>query len=210
MQQKYISFVFDDGPKEPLCEIVDKISNFGWKASFAIVGKKINDDTEKQLRYAIEQGFELVSHGWNHIDLTTLNTKEEIENEILRPIYEVKNRLNYDVKMARLPFIGYNDLVMEVMTELKIPLLGQGIDGGDDWSKERTSDYIANAIINSASDGAIACLHVTQNTLKALDTVLPLLKGKEYELVTVEELLKMKNVTNPPYGINLTNVKRIK
>ena len=79
MSQKFMSFVFDDGPKEPMREMVDKIASFGWSASFAIVGKKINDETEKQLRYAIDRKFELVSHGWNHIDLSTLNSKKEMD-----------------------------------------------------------------------------------------------------------------------------------
>ena len=90
MTQKYISFVFDDGPKEPMLDIVDKISAYGWSAGFAVVGKKINDNTEKYLKYAIEHDFELVSHGWNHIDLTTLKSKNDIVYEIIKPIEEVK------------------------------------------------------------------------------------------------------------------------
>ena len=209
MSEKYVSFVFDDGPNELIYDMVDKISAYGFKASFAIMGRKINDETEKQLQYAIDNGFELVSHGWEHVHLSKLNTREEMIDEIYRPIEEVKRRLGYEIKYARLPFIAYNDTVLEVMTELKLPLLGQGIDGGGDWSRESKVEDITNAILNSVSDGAIACLHVLPNTSKALDIVLPELKKKGYILVTAEELFKIKNVKNIPLGININNANQI-
>lgn len=209
MSEKYVSFVFDDGPNELIYDMVDKISAYGFKASFAIMGRKINDKTEKQLQYAIDNGFELVSHGWEHVKLSELNSREEMVDEIYRPIEEVKRRLGYEIKYARLPFIAYNDLVMKTMTELNLPLLGQGIDSGNDWSHETTSDRVANAILNSVSDGAVACLHVLENTSKALDIVLPELKKKGYILVTAEELFKIKNVKNIPLGININNANQI-
>ena len=52
--------------------------------------RDINDNTEKYLKCAIEHDFELVSHGWNHIDLTTLKSKNDIVYEIIKPIEEVK------------------------------------------------------------------------------------------------------------------------
>lgn len=209
MSQKYISFIFDDGPKELMCSMVDKILAYGWSAGFAIIGKMINDETEKQLQYAIDRGFELISHGWNHINLTTLSCKHDIAEEMYEPIKEVKKRLNYDITMARLPFITYNDLVMEVMTELGLPLLGRGVDGGRDWSRDATKESISSAVLNSVSDGAIACLHVTENTLKALDIILPELKKRDYTLVTAKELFKINNVGKIPLGIDITNAKLI-
>ena len=206
MTQKYISFVFDDGPKEPMLDIVDKISAYGWSAGFAVVGKKINDNTEKYLKYAIEHDFELVSHGRNHIDLTMLKSTNDIADEILKPIEEVKKRLNYKISLARLPFIAYNDSVIKVVTDLQIPLLGQGIDGGEDWVKDKSPESIAIAVLNSVYDGAIACLHVTDNTSKALEIILPILKERGYTLVTPSNLFMLKNIKEIPLGVNISNV----
>lgn len=207
MEQKYISIIFDDGPSAPMCEMVDKIASFGWKAGFAIIGRKINDQTESILQYAIDKGFELVTHGWQHVHLTKLETKEEIIDEMMRPVTEVKNRVGYDIKMGRLPFINFNDNVLNIMTELNLPLLGQGIDGGNDWSKDTTSEIVSSAVLNSVSDGAIACLHVSEITNEALDIILPELKKRGYSLVTPQEIFEIKKINNIPLGINIENVK---
>ena len=209
MSQKYMSFIFDDGPNALVYEMVDKISAYGWKAGFAIIGKKINDETQNQLRYAIDHGFQIVSHGWNHVNLCELNSKQEIVDEMLSPIVEVKRRLNYDIKMARLPFIAYNDLVMQTMAELKLPLLGHGINTDNEWSSETTPERIINAVLNSISDGAVVCMHVLNNTSKTLDVILPELKKQGYTLVTAEELFRIKNIENIPLGININNVNQI-
>ncbi len=206
--KKYITIVFDDGPQEPMCEIIDKFIKHGFKAGFAIIGKYINDDTVHMLKYAIDNGFQLASHSQTHPRLEHLDTAEEISSELLEPIREVEKRLNYKMTMARLPYITFNDTVLEVATELNLGLLGHGIDGGSDWDPDSTAEHIANAVLSTACDGAVACLHVTENTCKALDTILPKLKRQGFELVNPEELFKIKNKTIP-LGINVDNVNSI-
>ena len=65
-----MSFVFDDGPSYPICEIADKIKSYGWSAGFAVIGRKINKDTLPMLRYVTESGFQLVSHGQQLVEAT--------------------------------------------------------------------------------------------------------------------------------------------
>lgn len=209
MPQKYIAIIFDDGPREPMRQMTDKIAAYGWTAGFAIIGNKINDETQNQLQYAIELGFELVSHSQNHVDLTTLQSSQEISNEIMCPINEVKKRLHYDITMARLPYLTGNDLVFKTCTELGVPLLGQGIRWAEDWLSERTPEMIAKTVLDSVCDGAVACLHVTENTCAALDIILPEFKKREYILVTASELFKIKNINQIPLGISITNVNRL-
>lgn len=203
---KYMTLIFDDGPKYPLCEIVDKFNDYGFKAAFAIVGKQINDETEKMLKYAIDNGFELVSHGQNHISLSPLKNKQQILDELLLPIKEVEKRLDYKITSARLPFLAYNDDVLQMAETLKLPLFGSGCGGGRDWAEDTTPEIIANATLSSACDGAIGCLHVTEKTLKALDLVLPELKNRGYILTTPKELFKIKGINNIPLGFNIDNI----
>lgn len=209
MSKNYITFIFDDGPREPMCEMVDKIAAYGWSAGFAVVGNSISDETQSQLEYAVDKGFELVAHGQTHVSLISLETKEEIVEEFIRPIIDIKNRIGYDVKTARLPYIFYNDLVLETARELKLPLMGSGINGGKDWSSESTPESITDSVLGSVVDGAIACMHVTQNTCKALDVILPELKARDYELVAPCELFKIKNIDPIPLGINISNVNKL-
>jgi len=203
--EKYVTLVFDDGPNDLLVKMVDKIETYGFKAAFAIIGKKINDETQKSLKYAIDKGFELVSHGQNHLHLERLEEKEVIY-ELTEPIKEVEKRLGYKITLARLPFLSYNNNVFEISKQLGLGLLGMGMEGGRDWSDETTPEIISEAVVRTATDGGVACLHVRLNTLKALDVILPELKNQDFILVTPSELLKIKGIENVPLGINIDNI----
>ena len=205
--KKYMTFVFDDGPCEPMCEMVDLLKSYDFSGGFAILGKKINDSTEPMLRYAIENGFTLVSHSQTHAHLTELKTRKKIADEFLAPIREVKQRLGYNITMARIPYISYNDEVLSVAKELNLVLLGQGIDGGRDWVDDADPKFVANAVLSSASDGAVGCLHVKSTTLEALKTVLPKLKESGYSLISPDELLRVKGKKKILLGVNYDFIK---
>lgn len=202
---KYLSLVFDDGPSQTMCEIADRIKAYGWSAGFAIIGRRINEESLPLLKYVIKKGFQIVSHGQQHIHTENLSSKEEILEELSLPIKTVRTKLNYEMTMARLPFLTKNAEVLQVAKELNLPLLGNGINGGDDWNHEAKSDKIAEAVLSSVSDGAIGCLHVLEHTYKALDEILPELKNRDFCLVTPQELFLKKGVT-PPLGVQIDNV----
>ena len=206
---KYISIIFDDGPNIFMNDMVDKFKKFGFKCGFAIIGRKINDETVPMLKYAIDNGFQLVSHGQTHIHLEQLSDLKDIENEIKQPIHTVERLLGYTIKMARLPFLSFDERVLNCAKELNLPLLGHGIDGGRDWSDDALPDDIAKAVINSACDGAVACLHVSERTLKALDDILPELKNRGFVLVNPTELFDIMNIKNIPLGIQIHNINDI-
>ena len=205
MIMKYLSLVFDDGPCELVCEMVDKIKGFGWSAGFAVMGRKINEQTLPFLKYAIDNGFQIVSHGQQHVRVEKLSSKKEMEEELSRPVKTVNELLGYSITMARLPFLSQSAEVLEVARELRLPLLGHGIDGGNDWNKETPADEISNAVLSSVSDGAIGCLHVLEHTNRALDVILPELKNRGFCLVTPEELFLKKGLT-PPLGVQINNI----
>lgn len=198
--KKYLAIAFDDGPFEPMCEMVDKIKSYGWKGAFAVVGKEFNEETIPMLRYAIDNGFQLVSHGQEHRTLGSITDRDTILNEMLQPVKTVKRLLDYDITMARLPGLSGNDTVFQVMGEAGMPLLGQGIVCGKDWEETTPPEDIANTVLSTAVDGAIATLHVRFGTCKALDTILPELKKREFELVTPEELFRIRGIHQIPLG----------
>ncbi len=198
--EKYLAIAFDDGPYAPMVEMIDKIKSFGWKAAFAIVGKEINEETIPMLRYAIDNGFQLVTHGQTHCSLGNATTKEEILNEMLPPVITVHQQLGYQITMARLAGLRGNDLVFQTMKQIGLPLLGQGIVCGKDWEETTPVESIAQTVLDSVSDGAIGTLHVRFGTCKALDTILPELKRRGYTLVTPEELFRIRGVSEIPLG----------
>lgn len=202
---KYLTLVFDDGPHYPICEIADKIKSFGWSAGFALIGQNINEETIPMLRYVINNGFQLVSHGQEHLHMEKIPTREEIEKEINLPIKTVKEKLDYEMTMTRLPYLSENKAALQVAKELELPVLGWGFENGKDWDPSVTPEMIAKAVLDTVSDGAVGCLHVRENTCKALDIILPELKKRDFCLVTPEELFKQKGIT-PPVGVPIHNI----
>lgn len=57
--KKYMSIVFDEGPNKIMTDIVDKFVKHDFKCGFAVIGRKINDDTLPLLKYAIDNGCKL-------------------------------------------------------------------------------------------------------------------------------------------------------
>lgn len=200
---KYMTLVFDDGPRDPMCEMIDLFKSYGFTCGFAIIGNQINDETESMLRYAVENGCALASHSQTHAHLEKLSSRREIEEELTAPIKEVKRRIGYEITMARLPYISYNDEVLSVCKELGLPLLGQGIDGGRDWSGDSDPETVANAVISTAADGAVGCLHVRNNTFEALKKIIPQLKKEGYILLSPDEFFKVKCKGKIPTAVNI-------
>lgn len=209
MQTKYMTVVFDDGPLPFMCEMVDLFNQYDFKAGFAVMGDRINDDTEYMLKYAIDNGFQLVGHSQTHPHLETL-TKQQIIDEMTVPVADVKNRLGYDMKnVARLPNLCLDDAVLQICKELKLILLGHGMQCGRDWTPDAAAETIAKETVETACDGAVACMHVREHTYKALITILPELKKLGFKLVTPDELFKIKGKTDIPFGMHIHNVNDI-
>ncbi len=209
MQTKYMTIVFDDGPLPFMCEMVDLFNQYGFKAGFAVMGDRINNDTEYILKRAIDNGFQLVGHSQTHPRLETL-TKQQVIDEMTVPVADVKNRLGYDMKnVARLPNLCRDDTVLQICKELKLILLGHGMQCGHDWTPDATAETIAKETLETACDGAVACMHVREQTYKALKTILPELKKQGFKLVTPNELFKIKEKSDIPVGVHIHNVNDI-
>ncbi len=203
--KKYISIIFDDGPREPMQKMINKFIENNYRCGFAIIGKNVTDSTTPVLKYAIDNGFELVSHGQNHIGLPEL-TEEEIINELFTPIAKIKELFGYEITTARAPYLWMDEKTAKISRNKKICFLGQGITVAHDWEDNVTAEEIANSFIKNVYDGAIITLHVKPNTCAALDKMFAFLKQKNYELLTPTQLFKIKNVNPIPLGIQITRV----
>lgn len=202
---QYLTFVFDDGPYDPICRMADKIKRFGWSSAFAVIGRNISDETLPMLQYVIDNGFQVVSHGQQHVYMEELPSKEAKAEEIFLPVKTMKEKLNYDVTMVRMPFLSEDSESLQVAKELHLPVLGWGIHNASDWDTSVAPETIAEAVLGSVCDGAVGCLHVRENTCKALDIILPELKNRDFCLVTPTELFAKKGIT-PPLGVPIHNV----
>ena len=57
-----------------------------------------------------------------------------------------------------------------------------------DWKKPGV-DYIINKVVKNAGNGKIVLMHPTEDTVKAMPTIIKQLKEHGYRITTVSELL---------------------
>ena len=67
-EKKFVALTFDDGPAfdGSTGRILDVLEKYGARATFFMVGTRINDNTKKYLKRELELGCELGNHTNNH------------------------------------------------------------------------------------------------------------------------------------------------
>jgi len=184
--KKMIALTFDDGPSKYTEQILDVFVKNNCHATFCIVGYKIADYKEVIKKIA-GHGSQVMSHTWNHKDLTKLS-ESEIKKELNDTNDAIFSVIGFRPKMYRPPYGYYSDAVIKVSKELGLTIVNWNIDP-EDW-KVKDPDAIYNSIISHVKDGCIIDCHDTyDSTLAAMKRLVPDLILKGYKLVTVEELL---------------------
>ena len=194
---KIIALTFDDGPnKQMMPKFLDLLAKYNVKATFFVIGKLVPNNKEVVKR-AYDEGHEIGNHSYSHIDLSTLS-KDEVEAEVEKCQVEVELVTGERPAFFRPPFLKVSDTMNEV---IDLPY-ASGYTIGDGTEGSIADDRYYKTV-TQAHDGAIMLLHCSTHndeTLEALDRIIPELIAKGYEFVTVSELFARAAVT-PELGI---------
>lgn len=202
-----IALTFDDGPVPWNAQaLMDLFDEYGGNATFFLVGYFLDSrsDTAKSM---IERGFHIGNHTLNHKTLTA-ETAETARKEIYGNEEKLRALGVEGTIYLRPPCGSYNTTISEMC---QMPMIGWDIDS-EDWKPQangqaRTTKQIIDNVLNNAHDGGIALCHeLYDNTAEAMRVVIPELISRGYQLVSVEELFKLKRVT-PENGKYYRNVK---
>lgn len=203
MDKKYVALTFDDGPNNVVTPLVlDALEKYSIPATFMLVGRNIKDDVKDVMQRQKALGCEFANHGFNHLHMTALSSDER-KAEIEKTQNLVEKYTGCIPKVFRPPYIDVDEDLLK-NTGL-IPVCGLGCS---DWDKNVDKDRTASEMIKNTRPGHIMLLHDSDYNAKtayALDDIIPALKSKGYEFVTVSELFKLYNVT-PVAGKMYTNV----
>ena len=118
---------------------------------------------------------------------------EEIRNEVQPCTEKIIEITGEPPKFFRPPFIAVNREMYDTVDMTFIC----GV-GCEDWVPEVTAEQRAERVLANAADGQIVLLHDmqwNQATVEALKTIIPELKKRGYDFVTVSQLFERKNVT---------------
>ncbi len=186
--KKLIALTFDDGPNQNTIKVLNILEKYNAKATFFILGCNIKGN-EKIITRMKNLNMEIGNHMYSHKLLNKL-TNEEIKEEYTKVdnlIFEITK--NYPT-LIRPSYGTYNDRIKKLLDR---PIIIWNIDTLD-W-KYHNSKRIYKKVLKEANDGDIILMHDIYNaTANSLELIIPELIEKDYQFVTVTELLSKKGI----------------
>jgi peptidoglycan/xylan/chitin deacetylase (PgdA/CDA1 family) len=190
-----VALTFDDGPSADTKRILKVLKANKGRATFCVLGNRVKQysGTIKQM---LKQGSLVVGHSWDHKQLTKLS-KAQIKKELSKTSAAIEKVTGEKPVMYRPPYGAIDKNVKRVSKQLGESILMWSVDTLD-W-KYRNANTIYNKVMSNVRDGSIILCHdIHTTTADAMERVIPALKEKGYQLVTVEELMEAKGIEMKP------------
>ncbi|MEO7717592.1 MAG: polysaccharide deacetylase family protein [Capsulimonas sp.] len=186
--RKQIALTFDDGPHPAYTpQLLKVLKDNGVKATFFVVGEQAEKYPEL-IKAEVAAGHSIGNHTYDHVSLIKI-PQEYVGTEI-KACGEVLERIiGKPVHIFRPPGGVYDRQVAETSEALGYKMILWTDDPGDYASPG--SNVIETRTLDHVTNGGIILLHDgIQQTVDVLPQILKYLKGKGYEFVTIEQMIK--------------------
>ena len=185
-----VALTFDDGPNGKVTQrIVNTLQKYDSKGTFFMVGNRMMSDQET-VKKVYASGSEIATHSYDHSDLTRLSASS-VRYQIEQPQKLIRQIVPYTPKLFRPPYGSVNAAVRNASN---VPFILWSIDTRD-W-EHRNANKTVQTVLSQVKDGDIILMHDLQSsTADACETLIPELKKRGYQLVTVSELLASEGIT---------------
>ena len=202
----YIALTYDDGPNTEFSrQAMEKLNQFGAKATFYVNGNKINANTIPILRDMIASGHDVCNHSWNHatFDASHPDAPERItdaataRDNLQRTSQAIFDATGYWPFSFRAPFLEWGNVLTGLDRELNMAFVHRDFETND-WQPSTTAQSLAAHIMGGLNvvDGAIVLMHDTkQATVDAIPLFVPQMQAQGWVFVTVRELFMIKEAT---------------
>lgn len=193
-EKQYVALTFDDGPSGRYTRtLLDGLYDRGVKATFLLCGYRIKDYPDITQRI-VDEGHEIGCHGFSHKNMQGLSRRG-----VGAEIADMETLLPPGCRMAflRPPGGAVSDGVRQVAKAKKLAILSWSVDPKD-WAVHDVQT-VERRVLDHTRDGDIILLHdmSTTSVQAALDIVDELQK-KNFEIVTVSELARIRGVRMEP------------
>lgn len=184
--KKMVAITFDDGPGPYTKKIVNCLKKNNSTATFFVVGQNVSS-YKSSVKAAYKIGCEIGNHSWNHANLAKLSSSQ-IKSQMSKTDKQVKKAIGKKTTLMRTPYGSCGGAVKKSVGK---PIILWSIDTLD-W-KTRSKSKTVSCVMNNAKDGDIILMHdIHKPTMNAALTIIPKLRKKGYQLVTVSELAKYR------------------
>lgn len=190
---KQIALTYDSGVnKEPADEaILDTLQKYGVESTFFLTGQ-FTESYPYVAKRLVKDGHEIGNHSYSHPDFAEIS-REEIINEIKKCEEIIKKNTGENCRpLFRPPYGSLNANTLKYIGEAGYRYSICWSLDTIDW-KNTSSATIVNRILDKVQNGDIILLHLNGiYTAAASEIVIPILKSRGFNLVTVSELLRLK------------------
>lgn len=155
------------------------------KATFFLDGSWLSKN-ETIAQQIVASGHEIGNHAYSHPNMAALPQAKQQE-QIVRTQEEIRKRLGVVSQWFAPPSGSFNDVTVKLAKKQNMGTVLWTLDTVD-WRRP-PKEQIIRRILPNAKNGALVLMHPTEPTVAALRTLVPSLKAKGFQLVTVSELL---------------------
>ena len=183
-----VALTFDDGPSQYTTGILDALEKYESRATFFEVGNRVNEFPDIVRRVG-QLGCEIGNHSYDHASLGNASASK-IRSEISSADAKIKALTGKTTALLRPP---YGSVGSSLKQNAKKPMILWSIDTLD-W-KSRNADKVYQSVMSHVSDGDIILMHdLYSSSRDAAKRIIPELKKRGYQMVTVSELAQYRKV----------------
>jgi peptidoglycan-N-acetylglucosamine deacetylase len=195
---KQVALTFDDGPNgDYTLAILDILKSYDIKAAFFFPGKNLERSPQIALKVK-SMGHIIGNHTYAHPHLNTMRP-EQVLSEIEKAESVFRDILGFKPRYFRPPYGECNDGVRRLIIKRGYRIVLWDMECYSmDW-KNPPPDTIADISTRKARDGSIILLHdgrnirenePRDNTVKALEIIIPDLQKKGFSITTLDMICK--------------------
>lgn len=188
INEKAIAFTCNiDWGNEHIPEMLSIFEKEDIKITFFITGKWAEKNGEL-VREIYSHKHEIGNHGYSHNEYGKLSYEDNIKG--IEGCHEVLNTiLDEECKYFAPPAGSFNENTIKAAKKLNYDIIMWSIDTID-WRDDSTKEKIIYRVLNQAENSAIVLMHPTEETIKALPTIIKSLKKEGYTITNVSQIIK--------------------
>lgn len=188
--QNVIAITFDDGPHEMTLPILDLLQQYQAPATFFCIGKNIKKYPDI-LQRIVAEGHIIGNHSYSHSHFFDFYRQKQVVEELKDTDAIIEKITGKTPQFFRPPYGVTNPSIRRALAITKHKVIGWNIRSLD--AVIHDEKMLFNRIVKRITPGGIVLLHDTSlHTVHVLEQLLVVLREKKYQVVSLEQLLKLK------------------
>jgi peptidoglycan/xylan/chitin deacetylase (PgdA/CDA1 family) len=189
-EDKKIALTFDDGPHAEITPVIlDLLDRYNAKATFFCKGESIEQNKEL-LKEIINRGHAIGNHTYSHSYGRNMFSAKKLRDDIYKNQELTFSITGKKVKLFRPPFGVTNPPIAKALKNFNFYIIGWSLRSFDTIHEP---EKVIKKVTHNVKAGDIILLHDNRfNTIDVLRSVLEFLHSNKFDMVRVDELLKIE------------------